>query len=843
MISNLENISNDFDDISSDNTMQIIKTLKFKKCKINDTIYNIPKTLRKPQYYFFSVILHYNENQIITDSDSNTLVEPYSANKYTLQIEFDNLYPKSSKQKVPEVIIALYRMGQTSPISVTTIDSNTLKQTLLSSRHSFNPGTYFILICNAEPVDNEYQHFKEINYLQYFYFQILPHGYRLKHPILTGGNFSEDHIIELYFNNAITTDDNCYSILCYDKNNKIMATPENVPYKNLNHTMKINTKIKTNAWWLDNDYTFIILHNDEPFAVFTFQWSNGHQIGQPICTQIEKDTPLYMQAKLTKYNFQWKYLSRFAGYSEIRKGILNIMCKQNKQIQHYAICTSQSFDNHRIASIAAVINPNSIVKCYDCTMLLEDYQEPAINITDNQFICLHNIASLLTTEGKRLLNEVETNLKIHSNFKLIIYGNSDELNQLFKQSPIISEFIPLENRWQTQPFSLQEQINECRTLIEDHGIKFSITAQKALIKLMTENKDKIKNWRDNEITRWVEHTILTKFRERIVYSLDWTANETFFTTLDETDIQLAIDELVQNSFEMAITQLNEMIGLTEIKKSLITTFNRTRFDHLRKQFGFPSLEKSGYHMIFTGNPGTGKTTVAKLIGNIFHSMGLLSIGNVIEAERSDMIGKYIGETEDKMKELLKRAKGNVLFIDEAYTLCDNNDNDRKDYGCRALECLLTVLTEKNPDILVIMAGYEKDIERMLSLNLGMRGRFPYRFHFEDYNEDELYQIAWKLLDQGKYILTPEDDSVLKETIHETIMHKDDYFHNARWIEQYILDGVISSMANRLMSLPSLPNDKTMYQTIEVQDIKEAYQNMNSKSHTSITKRKRIGFVA
>lgn len=248
-------------------------------------------------------------------------------------------------------------------------------------------------------------------------------------------------------------------------------------------------------------------------------------------------------------------------------------------------------------------------------------------------------------------------------------------------------------------------------------------------------------------------------------------------------------------------------------------------------------------MIFTGNPGTGKTTVAKLIGRVFHSMGLLSKGEVIEAERSSMIGRYIGDTELKMKELLERAEGNVLFIDEAYSLCDNNEGDRKDYGCRVLECLLTVLTKKNPDMIVIMAGYEKEMDRMLELNPGMKGRFPYRFRFDDYNADELYRIACSLLVRADYVLSPEADDLLRSTIQDAVVHKDEFFHNARWVEQYVLDGVISAMSDRVMSLPFRAENRELYQTIEVQDVREAYLKMRPQSVPVMTSRKRIGFVA
>ena len=145
-------------------------------------------------------------------------------------------------------------------------------------------------------------------------------------------------------------------------------------------------------------------------------------------------------------------------------------------------------------------------------------------------------------------------------------------------------------------------------------------------------------------------------------------------------------------------------------------------------------------MIFTGNPGTGKTTVAKMVGKIYHALGQLSTGEVIVTGRSQLVGRFIGETEKNMQEILERARGNVLFIDEAYTLYDGA-SDHKDFGFRVLESLLAVLALEHADILVIFAGYEKEMKAMMDANLGLWGRFPHQFHFEDYSVDELLQIG------------------------------------------------------------------------------------------------------
>ena len=136
-------------------------------------------------------------------------------------------------------------------------------------------------------------------------------------------------------------------------------------------------------------------------------------------------------------------------------------------------------------------------------------------------------------------------------------------------------------------------------------------------------------------------------------------------------------------------------------------------------------------MIFTSNPGTGKTTVAKKIGQLFHSLGVLSKGDVITAERGTIVGRYLGDTENNMQNLFAQAKGNVLFIDEAYSL-NTGAGDKADFGNRVIECLLTVLAQPNPDMIIIMAGYQNEMDKMLDSNPGLRKRFTHYLHFEEY---------------------------------------------------------------------------------------------------------------
>ena len=191
-----------------------------------------------------------------------------------------------------------------------------------------------------------------------------------------------------------------------------------------------------------------------------------------------------------------------------------------------------------------------------------------------------------------------------------------------------------------------------------------------------------------------------------------------------------------------------------------------------------------------------------------------------------------------MKVVLEEARGNVLFIDEAYTLYTGAD-DKKDFGMRVVESLLTVLSQPNPDMLVVFAGYTKEMDALLSTNPGLSSRFAYRYLFKDYTCEQLMLIARRLFERDEYILTDEAEAELKDDISQTLQQKQANFGNARWIEQFVKNGIIPAMADRVFSTGS--DD---FQTIEASDVAEAFEKFSPKaSEPKPSHRRVVGFGA
>ncbi len=284
------------------------------------------------------------------------------------------------------------------------------------------------------------------------------------------------------------------------------------------------------------------------------------------------------------------------------------------------------------------------------------------------------------------------------------------------------------------------------------------------------------------------------------------------TSSDDTliDLQSAYDGV---GIQAMLDQLDrELIGLRPVKARIREIAALLVVDRARQQVGLETTPPS-LHMSFTGRPGTGKTTVAERMSKILHGLGYVRKGHVVMATRDDLVGQYIGHTAPKTREMLKKAMGGVLFIDEAYYLY-RPENER-DYGAEAIEILLQVMEGNRDDLVVIFAGYKERMDIFYQSNPGLSSRVANHIDFPDYSADELLAIAQLILAAENYRFSPEAGSAFAEYIQRRIQLP--FFANARSIRNAI-DRARMRQANRLFTRMGSPLSKIDLMTLEAEDI-------------------------
>lgn len=261
--------------------------------------------------------------------------------------------------------------------------------------------------------------------------------------------------------------------------------------------------------------------------------------------------------------------------------------------------------------------------------------------------------------------------------------------------------------------------------------------------------------------------------------------------------------------EVAV-KLDKLIGLENVKKEVREITNLAKVQMQRKKMGLPSATIS-YHLVFTGNPGTGKTTVARIISEIYKEIGVLSKGHLVETDRSGLVAGYVGQTAIQTKEIIEKAKGGVLFIDEAYTLL----GEGKDYGQEAIDTLLKEMEDNRDDLVVIVAGYDEPMKKFIGSNPGLQSRFNRYIHFDDYSGKQLFSIFNSLCEKNQYRLSEGCENILLNYFHQISEKHDSNFGNARDVRNFF-ELVITRQSNRISSIDNV--SKADFEQINIEDL-------------------------
>lgn len=281
--------------------------------------------------------------------------------------------------------------------------------------------------------------------------------------------------------------------------------------------------------------------------------------------------------------------------------------------------------------------------------------------------------------------------------------------------------------------------------------------------------------------------------EYINQNLEWGVNSASPAPAAGNDDEESLDDLLD--------ELNSLTGLGAVKQDINSLINLVRIRKLREDKGLKQTPMS-LHLVFSGNPGTGKTTVARLLSKIYHKLGVLSKGQLIEVDRSKLVSQYIGKTAIQVQETVQSAIGGILFIDEAYTL--TRDTSGQDFGPEAVDTLLKCMEDNRDNFIVIVAGYPQLMEEFLASNPGLRSRFNKFIHFVDYEPDEMVNIFKTMCEKSEYILDDDCVEYVRQFFTKRYMNRDSTFANGRDVRNFFEKAVVNQ-ANRLSTKSNLSN--------------------------------------
>lgn len=764
-------------------------------CYLHDGhYYHLPSSSSPRDMLFSDMLLSftcpdkYGSAQLQGDQHEFVALQP--DNVYHVICTLTGIVKKKGDDSDSAPTAYIYRKGTPLPVFRCEFSENKDEYMFLMACKEFPAGDYFILFDGIEESARSCSELEDMEGMPTFHFTIKEHGKGLSHPKFIHQPLDDLPLLKLRTVSGSLNRCDEYRYVCYNRVYRPIFHRTCTPDAN-----GLVLTLMELSYPLDDIYTLVLYHNNEPFLAYRYTLldKRAHHL---TTIPLDEGCPVYALAGPLSHHIHEDKFALEPGFLPVKDYILEVLSDVKEKGNLMVFCPalpSPAFitgtmellhgrGNYTVidaAEIAAIWRNNRSVNLH--------------RLMKEEGIVLQNLSVLLQRDYRALFNLLDIHMKT-SGKTFYLFDLADVMTRFLSGLKHSANCFADDHRLLVPDYEPADQVYMVDCALMEHMYKMDGKSLCRLNDLIMMEEELFCSMDRSSLNDWVNNRIVPYLEEQ---PDDESVNESGWDVVRIDFDVVGLPEMPDGTYERCLADLYDMVGLDHLKSRLTTLFNRAKFDRMRCNMGLPELNEKRCHMIFTGNPGTGKTTVARIMGKVFKELGILSNGEVITAERADMVGKYIGHTEDMMKELLERAKGNVLFIDEAYSLCDSSSGDRIDFGNRVIESLLGVLAENDSDMIIIMAGYEKEIMQMLDKNPGLRGRFAYTFHFEDYTADQLLEICLNKLNEKMFRVEDPVQDVMKSCISSAIAAKDALFHNARWAEQFAMQGIVSAMADRL----------------------------------------------